>query len=189
VNPRLRPLRERLDGTWRLKAPPDPAGNSGRPVRHQSSAERRRRPCWRETCLHGLRLQTGDRQASRSILMFHSDPRDPTGRNSARPDRRREQRRRVLLTGEIVNVRNSCTADCTIRDRSEAGVRIRLKPDGLSPDPILIEVRAGMAHEARIVWRTDHEAGLAFTSSVDIRQSAPPHLRAARRIWVELALR
>ena len=102
---------------------------------------------------------------------------------------RRDHRQRVLLTGEIVDACNGRTADCTIRNWSPRGARIKVNPEGVSIQPILIAVRDGMAHEARIVWQTECEAGLTFISSVDISRDAPPHLRLARQIWLELARR
>jgi len=117
--------------------------------------------------------------------MSHYDPvndnRAPVG-----PDRRQALRRRVLLTGKIVYPHNSLSADCTIRDLSDAGARISAAPEAISGDPFLIVVKDAVIHEAKTAWRNSAHAGLHFKRTVSLTGETPLHLRHAQGLWVEL---
>jgi hypothetical protein len=112
----------------------------------------------------------------------------PVNDNADRPlaDRRREPRRRVLLTGKIVYPQNSFSADCTIRDISASGARISVNPEAISSDPFLIVVKDAVVHESHTAWLIAHQAGLRFLNSTDLGQEAPLQLRQIQRIWMEL---
>jgi len=113
---------------------------------------------------------------------------DPRNDNGARPphERRKEPRRRVLLTGKIVYINNSFSADCTIRDLSPGGARIAVHPEAVLADPFLIVVRQAMVHASRTAWRAHPQVGLQFLEAVDLGGEAPLHLKAIQRLWVEL---
>jgi len=115
----------------------------------------------------------------------------PENDNARKPvfERRREPRRRALLTGKIVYIDNGFTADCRIRDLSVHGARIVVAPEAIRGDPFLIVVKHAMAHQSRAVWRVDGEAGLQFVKSIDIGAGAPLPLKAIRNMWAELAPR
>lgn len=111
--------------------------------------------------------------------------------NPSRPahERRRSPRRRVLLQGKIVYPHNSFSADCTIRDLSADGARIRVKPEAMLADPFLIVVREAVVHPSAIMWRTAGEAGLRFDGREDLSGETPLHLRHIQRLWIELSPR
>ena len=100
---------------------------------------------------------------------------------------RRAPRRRSLLSGKLVfDQAGACSLDCVIRDLSETGARIRL--GGALPTPAavhLVDLRHGVAYEARVLWRRGVEIGLAFGAAHPLDQAATPELRAMRRLWVE----
>jgi hypothetical protein len=117
--------------------------------------------------------------------MSHYDPvndNDPPPRR----ERRASVRRRVLLTGKIVYLHNSFTADCTIRDLSEDGARIAVAPEAVSLDPFLIVVKDAVVHRSKTAWRNGSQAGLQFDDTVSLTGETPLHLRHAQGIWVEL---
>jgi hypothetical protein len=101
-------------------------------------------------------------------------------------ERRREPRHRVLLTGKLVYPRINHSADCTIRDLSPSGARLRVRPEDLSSDPFLIVVKQAIVHGAITAWRSGAQAGLFFVDSVCLVGQAPPHLRESQRIWMDL---
>ena len=69
-------------------------------------------------------------------------------------ERRREPRRRVLLTGKLVYPHNNFSADCTIRDLSANGARLIVRSEDLSSDPFLIVVKKAIVHGALTAWQT-----------------------------------
>ncbi len=101
-------------------------------------------------------------------------------------DHRRHPRHRTLLSGKVVFDEGARSIDCTIRDTSESGAKIRLPGPEILPRTVwLIELRSGMAHLCRISWRTQLEAGLQFERSHRLDQDAPEDLAGLRRLWLE----
>jgi hypothetical protein len=114
------------------------------------------------------------------------------GNDNRRPpafERRREPRRRVLLTGKIVSADYSFTADCVIRDLSEGGARVVVAPDAVCGEPFLIVVRSAMAHRSSGVWHGDGQAGLKFLDATNVSVDVPRHLRPVQALWAQLAPR
>ena len=84
-----------------------------------------------------------------------------TARNTIR--RRPALRRRVLLGGLITYGQGTHCISCVIRDLSEAGARIGMKPRHALPSNIfLINLRDRIAYECRTMWSKGGEAGLAI---------------------------
>jgi hypothetical protein len=84
---------------------------------------------------------------------------------SARPERRRWPRRRVLKRGKILYYDRPSVIDCTIRDISEGGARLLCSQSGLLPKEFfLVFVVEKEMRNARIVWRTAEELGVEFLS-------------------------
>lgn len=105
-------------------------------------------------------------------------------------DHRQYPRRRTLLSGKVVFDDGARSIDCTIRDTSETGAKIRLPGPEILPRIVwLIEMRSGMAHQCRVSWRTQLEAGLQFERSHRLDQGAPEELAGLRRLWLEVAPR
>ena len=104
-------------------------------------------------------------------------------------ERRREPRRRVLLTGKIVSVDYSFSADCVIRDLSPGGARITAPPEAVCGEPFLIVVRNATAHRSRGVWHGEGMAGLRFLDAHNVSADVPRHLLPIQALWAELAPR
>ena len=82
------------------------------------------------------------------------------------------------------------TLDCTIRDLTDKGARVRILSPVILPDEVwLIELRNGLAFECRVAWKRVPEFGLAFVSVHDLAATERPDLRMMKRIWVENSAR
>jgi len=103
--------------------------------------------------------------------------------DNQRLERRGAGRHRVLMSGKVAWLDKPFSGDCTIRDLSEEGARIKLA-DPLAPnDPVLIVLRSGLAHAARTAWRRGDLVGLEFLQTYDLAEDAPAHLAQLRRLW------
>ena len=84
-------------------------------------------------------------------------------------ERRPKPRKRVLFGGRIVYQNGERHFDCTIRDVSETGAKITLKPgQPIASSVYLIDTRNRIVYEARVVWNNGREAGLQFRDSFTI---------------------
>lgn len=104
-------------------------------------------------------------------------------------DNRIATRRRVLLSGKLA-YGDGFSADCRIREQSETGVRIVISADLLPREVVLICATAGLAYEAKIMWRRGKEAGLKLGRSYSLKaRTAPsedlPRVQLARKLWAE----
>ena len=101
-------------------------------------------------------------------------------------DRRRASRQRVLLAGKIVFNHGARSLDCAIRDLSDTGAKVRLAGAELVPGEVyLIEMRRGIAFEARVAWVRGTELGLELLRPNDLKVPTSPDLRTMRRLWIE----
>lgn len=90
----------------------------------------------------------------------------------ARDDLRRTSRHRVLKEGKIVMLNNWSVVDCSVRDLSETGARIRCKDQRAVPSEFkLLMLADNRIRDARVVWRKDDQLGLQFTGEW---KTAPP---------------
>lgn len=109
---------------------------------------------------------------------------DPPAEDAA--GKRRQPRRRVLLSGKLVHSPSELTADCAIQDISSAGARIRVPLEVLLGEPLyLINLSHGLAFRARVAWRRDNRAGLAFTAYFDLHKVNDDAPKVLRRLWLE----
>ena len=79
-------------------------------------------------------------------------------------DCRQSRRRRVLKDGRILFPGSRVTYDCTIRDLSEKGARLRLQGNSVIV-PIqfeLVLVADGLAYPVHLKWRKGAEYGVEF---------------------------
>lgn len=110
--------------------------------------------------------------------------------NAGAADRRAAARRRVLLGGKIVFDQGARSLDCTIRDLSEKGARIRLS----SPVPLpglvhLIDMKRGVAFQARVARLDLPEIGLEFLGERKLSEAATPEEQTMRQLWLERVAR
>jgi len=112
-------------------------------------------------------------------------PTNDTGR--AGPDEKRVSRRgRTLLTGRIVYGDALYAADCTIRDITETGARVKVFDPMAFPNKVLLlEVRNFDAFEAEVKWRRGPEMGLSFTRKFSLDDISTFRNQQLRRIALE----
>ena len=76
-------------------------------------------------------------------------------------EHRSEPRRRVLLTGKIV-LDTGGVIDCTIRDRSNSGARLKVASVIGIPDKFALLIGTDERHAANVTWRKQGELGVHF---------------------------
>ena len=100
-------------------------------------------------------------------------------------DRRPEARKRVLLSGLIVYGHGAVTCDCTIKNLSTSGARIRLPYLLALPDRFhVINVRQGVAHNARIVWNKGLDLGLKLDTTISLAANTDIEFERLKRLWL-----
>ncbi|MER2604769.1 MAG: PilZ domain-containing protein [Siculibacillus sp.] len=78
-------------------------------------------------------------------------------------DRRAKERRRALMSGCVHFADGTSSLDCTVRDMSEGGVRLRFFGPPLLPHDFEFRlVERGVRRRARRVWTSEREIGIAF---------------------------
>lgn len=98
------------------------------------------------------------------------------------------RRKRVLMSAVLCDDKGRQIQDCTLRDVSESGARIGFARTRLPiGDMFLIDIRARVAHHAKLVWHNGLEAGIAFTGTTPL--SGDPALGFLRKLWLERATR
>ncbi len=102
----------------------------------------------------------------------------------------RSPRRRTCLTGKLVYGDGAFSADCTVRDISEAGAKITLPRRQLLPSEFyLIIVKYGVAHHATVKWSKFPARGLQFTDTHALSATMPADLGFLRLLWLGLHIR
>ena len=92
----------------------------------------------------------------------------------------------MLLAGILIYGPSAFTMDCTIRNLSPQGARVRILGPAHFADPlILLAPAADEAFEAKISWSQGAELGLSFVRSVDLRAPVSEAEKSARRLWIE----
>ncbi len=78
-------------------------------------------------------------------------------------DARQSPRRRVLKTGIAAFSGRSCSIECSVRDLSDTGVRLRTTGSANIPDTFeLIIETDGFEADCQVVWRKDNDIGVEF---------------------------
>jgi hypothetical protein len=79
-------------------------------------------------------------------------------------EKRTTHRDRVLKTGTIVFNSDSSVSDCTVRDLTETGAKLRLASSAIQiPDRFdLILVGSATKRRCVVVWRGMYELGVVF---------------------------
>jgi hypothetical protein len=98
-------------------------------------------------------------------------------------ERRPKPRKRVLYGGRVVYQDGAHHFDCTIRDISETGARIALKPgQPIASKVYLIDTRSRIVHESRVAWNNGREAGLQFLNTFAVSSIDNKDLLYLRRL-------
>lgn len=77
-------------------------------------------------------------------------------------ERRREQRRRTLKSARIL-LHKTSTISCVVRNTSLHGSRIAVDSIVGVPDEFTLDVFGEPPRQARVVWKTFTEIGVAFS--------------------------
>jgi hypothetical protein len=98
-------------------------------------------------------------------------------------ERRPKRRRRVLLGGIVAFADGSHSFNCIIRDVSETGARVFPRGQQVPSDFYLIHIRDRVVYEAKIVWKSGKEVGVAFKKSFRLADIVDPAKHFLTRIW------
>ena len=102
-------------------------------------------------------------------------------------ERRRLPRRRTRLSIAVVWDDPAEYARATVKDISELGARLLLDEDANTPDEFdVIQLTAGVLHEAKVVWRAEPFIGVAFTRSVPLKGTTEPRLMKRAQLLIRL---
>jgi hypothetical protein len=78
-------------------------------------------------------------------------------------ERREFQRGRTYLGGRLAFNNQYCTIDCLVRNMSRNGAKLVFEGTVLLPGEFELTLpQKGESRRARIVWRSEGEAGIAF---------------------------
>lgn len=89
--------------------------------------------------------------------------RGSTALNIDENEARRSPRRRVLKTGIVAFSGRNCSIECSVRDLSDTGVRLRAPGSINIPDTFeLIIETDGFEADCQVVWRKDSDIGVMF---------------------------
>lgn len=103
-------------------------------------------------------------------------------------ERRRTQRQRALLTGKLATDGASITIDCVIRNLSADGALVETPSPHLIPNELhLLQVREGVAWDAKVAWRRGNKVGLELLDRHDLRETTARQLKALRHVWKHMA--
>ncbi len=79
-------------------------------------------------------------------------------------DRRQSVRQKSLLRGSVYFDGSPCAAECTVRDISETGARLKFAgiPAALTNALELQIPIKGQSHKCKVMWHAGDEVGVAF---------------------------
>ena len=104
----------------------------------------------------------------------------------AEANKRREPRRRTLLTGRLFTEEGVSVA-CVIRDLSTNGAAVKLQGAIALPRLIsLIDISNGIGHQAQVRWRFRDLVGLRFLRSYDLSSPGSPEAASLAHRWASL---
>jgi hypothetical protein len=79
------------------------------------------------------------------------------------PEQRKDLRRRVIYGGVLTFNDGCSTMDCVVRNFSSKGAKVEITGNANIPDHLAIAIkRKCQVFSARVIWRSEREAGLAF---------------------------
>src|SRR5215204_2308276 len=95
----------------------------------------------------------------------------------------RSSPRQRSLMGAVLSFHNGrSTLDCLVRNISDSGARLSVSPSVSLPQTLeLLIPQKGMTREARLVWRSENEVGVAFALPPPADEKKPDNEAAALR--------
>ncbi len=104
-------------------------------------------------------------------------------------NRRKRGRRRAILAGYLM-FDDGRSSTCRIVDLSDTGAKVRLPTMLPLPEKFwLLNTSDWLAHEVKLAWRSNLEAGLVFLSKRNLREPVTDRDRALHALCAELAAR
>ncbi len=113
-----------------------------------------------------------------------------TGGDGAR-GKREAVRQRTLKGGTIVYGDGIFAAQCSVRDLSESGAKLKLTGSVTIPDTFVLTIEVdSVEYDCKVAWRTPDELGVEFTSPArhlktvrqqSVSDGAPPPRPSLRR--------
>ena len=98
-------------------------------------------------------------------------------------DRRRTARNRTLFAGSVAFHPSMPTTDCLVRNLSPVGAKITFAGAAAVPDKFDLTLdRDERTFQARMIWRTAKEAGVAFTGDHVGQEPARTRVEHAERV-------
>lgn len=112
---------------------------------------------------------------------------DRRARDRGDGDQRASPRRRVLLSALVVKSDFNGMFRCGVHDVSENGARLKIPSGILLPSEFwLIATSAGMAYEAKTVWRGYPNVGVSVGDPIDLQDPTTRAARKLRALWISV---
>ncbi len=77
----------------------------------------------------------------------------------------------MLKAGVISYNDHHFTIPCTVRDKSDLGARLKIDDRSIAPDTFTLFIELDATEvDCEVVWRSNDEVGVRFTSEIKLRQ-------------------
>jgi hypothetical protein len=92
----------------------------------------------------------------------------------------------VLAGGKLMYGPNLLSQDCSIRDSSATGAKVRLFASQPLPEQVwFLNVRERTAHLCQVIWQQHPDIGLSLLEPVDLERDDTREQRALRRLLTQ----
>jgi hypothetical protein len=91
-------------------------------------------------------------------------------KDSARSERRKSQRLRMIKRGTVVS--GAASLQCAVLDVSQTGARVLLLDSTTAPEVCLLSLPDGSIRAAQRAWQRDREAGFTFLLGAELDHPA-----------------
>jgi len=95
-------------------------------------------------------------------------------------------RKRAFLVGKIIYGGETYTIDCTIRDISDTGARVKVPdPFSIPNNVIFLNPKTFSAYETSVKWRKGDEMELSFDQPIPLDDESNPRVKILRRVSIQ----
>jgi hypothetical protein len=134
-----------------------------------------------------LQVSFGGQNAEGAARPFGPAP-DRRAQDRGTSDQRLSQRRRVLLSALVVRSDFEGMFRCGVHDVSDSGARLKIPNGHLVPSDFwLVATSAGLAYEAKTIWRGYPNVGVSVGEPIDLHDPATRAARRLRVFWLSVA--
>ena len=134
-----------------------------------------------------FQVSFGDRDASATETQPFGPIADRRSQDRGVADQRRTPRRRVLLSALVVKSDFDGVFRCGVHDVSDNGARLKIPAGLLLPAEFwLIATSAGLAYEAKTVWRGYPNVGVSVGDPIDLHDPTTRAGRRLRQLWMSV---